>query len=281
MPVLSLTGKRRAREAPVDDPPDRTGMFTTGIVAKVGALLIALYFTGRQHAGENLTDVLKRRASGLAAPIQMCDGLSRNLPEEFTTILANCLSHGRRHFVDVVDNFPSECRHVLDTLADVFANDATARKEQMSADERLAFHQEHSGPLMEGLEKWFKEQFKQRTVEPNSGLGEAFQYMLNHWDALTLFLRRAGAPIENNVVERALKKAVLHRKNALFYRSLNGARVGDIFMSLIHTCELCGADPFDYLVALLKHPEQISSSPGDWMPWNYQDTLQRIIAAAA
>jgi transposase len=281
MPVLSLTGKRRAREAPSDDPPDRTGMFTTGIVAKVGSLLIALYFTGRQHAGENLTDLLKRRASKLAVPIQMCDGLSRNLPKEFTTILANCLSHGRRHFVDVADNFPSECRHVLDTLADVFTNDATARKEQMSADERLAFHQEHSGPLMDGLKKWFKEQFKQRTVEPNSGLGEAFQYMLNHWEALTLFLRRAGAPIENNVVERALKKAVLHRKNALFYRSLNGAQVGDIFMSLIHTCELCGADPFDYLVALLKHPEQITRAPGDWMPWNYQDTLQRIIAAAA
>jgi hypothetical protein len=281
MPVLALTGKRRAREAPADDPADRTGMFTTGIVVKVDSRLIALYFTGRQHAGENLTDLLRRRASDLPPPIQMCDALSRNLPEELTTIVANCLAHGRRHFIDVAGNFPTECRHALDTLADVFANDETARKEQMSADERLAFHQAHSGPLMNGLKEWFEEQFEQRTVEPNSGLGGAFQYMLNHWEALTLFLRQPGAPIENNIVERALKKAVLHRKNALFYRSLDGAQVGDLFMSLIHTAELCDAAPFDYLVALLKHPEQIRGAPGDWMPWNYQDALQRVIAAAA
>jgi Transposase IS66 family len=45
----------------------------------------------------------------------------------------------------------------------------------------------------------------------------------------------------NNICERALKRAVLHRKNALFYKTLNGAEAGDLFMSLIHTCELCGA----------------------------------------
>ena len=281
MPVLSLTGKRRAREAPSDDPADRTGMFTSGIVAAIAAQPIALYFTGRQHAGENLGDVLEHRASKLAPPILMCDGLSRNIPQAFATILANCMSHGRRHFVDVVDNFPAECRYVLETLAQVFTNDANARKQQMSAAERLAFHQMHSEPLMDRLEEWFNEQFEQKKVEPNSGLGEAFRYMLNRWDALTLFLRQPGAPLENNICERALKKVVLHRKNALFYRSLNGARVGDIFMSLIHTAELGGADPFDYLVTLLKHPEQIASAPGDWMPWNYQQALQRLVAEAA
>ena len=145
----------------------------------------------------------------------------------------------------------------------------------------LSTQARNSEPLMDRLEEWFNEQFEQKKVEPNSGLGEAFRYMLNRWDALTLFLRQPGAPLENNICERALKKVVLHRKNALFYRSLNGARVGDIFMSLIHTAELGGADPFDYLVTLLKHPEQIASAPGDWMPWNYQQALQRLVAEAA
>ncbi len=75
-------------------------------------------------------------------------------------------------------------------------------------------------------------------MEPNSGLGKAISYMLRQWPALTLFLREPGAPLDNNLCERALKKAILHRKNSLFYKTLNGAEVGDLYMSLIHTCEL-------------------------------------------
>ena len=279
--VLSLTGKRRAKEAPEDDPAERTGMFTTGIVSVVEGRRIALFFTGRQHAGENLTAVLKHRAAELAAPIQMCDGLSRNVPEAFATILANCLSHARRYFVDVADNFPTECRYVLETLAELFRNDAIARKQQMSAKQRLAFHQAQSGPLMDELKKWFNTQFKERKVEPNSGLGQAFSYMLKRYSELTLFLRVPGAPLSNNVVERALKRAIVHRKNSLFYRSLDGARVGDMFMSLIHTAELHGADPLDYLVALQQHAEQVAKAPGAWMPWNYQATRAKLIDEAA
>jgi transposase len=63
--------------------------------------------------------------------------------------------------------------------------------------------------------------------------------MLKHWEKLTLFLRHPGPPLDNNICERALKKAILHRKNALFYKTVNGAHVGDVFMSLIYTCELC------------------------------------------
>ena len=89
-----------------------------------------------------------------------------------------------------------------------------------------------------------------RRTEPNSRLGKAIQYMLRHWKALTLFLRTAGAPLDNNICERSLKRAILHRKNSLFYKTLNGAQVGDLYMSLIHTCELNGANPFDYLTEL-------------------------------
>ena len=96
---------------------------------------------------------------------------------------------------------------------------------------------------MEELERWMKQKVEEREVEPNSGLGEAIAYMRKHWEPLTLFLREPGAPLDNNVCERALKKVILHRKNALFYQTDNGARVGDLFMSLIHTAELCDANP--------------------------------------
>ena len=145
----------------------------------------------------------------------------------------------------------------------------------MSAQERLAFHQAHSGPLMEELEKWFKDQIAERKTEPNSGLGKAISYMKNHWKPLTLFLRVPGAPLDNNVCERGLKKAILHRKNAMFFKTTNGAHVGDIFMSFIHTCELSGGNPFDYLTELQRHAEEVSRDPKGWMPWNYRETIER------
>ena len=258
----------------------RTGLFTTGIVSRFSGHSIALFFTGRQHAGENLADVLKRRDEELGPPIQMCDALSRNAPGSQEVILGNCLAHLRRHFVDVVNSFPDGCRYVLEVLREVFHNDMLAREQQMGPDERLLFHQQHSSPLMDQLHAWCRQQFDERKVEPNSGLGKAIQYLFNHWQGLTLFLRQPGAPVDNNLCERALKKAILHRRNSLFYRTQNGARVGDLFMSLIYTAELCGANPFDYLTELQRHEAKVARAPAQWLPWNYRTTLLELALAA-
>ena len=234
---------------------------------------VALFFSGRRHAGENLAQVLKHRAETLPPPIQMCDALSRNLPRELQTIVAHCLAHARRQFVDIYDRFPEPCRHLLETLAVVYRNDAIACERQLSPEARLQFHQEASGPTMQELNGWLTRQLSEKRAEPNSALGGAIGYMLRHWDKLTLFLRQAGAPLDNNVCERALKKAILHRKNALFYKTQNGARVGDLFMSLIYTCQLNQANPFDYLTELQRHADALAVHPELWMPWNYRDAL--------
>ncbi len=258
-----------------DIAPDRTGVFTSGVVWILQERRIALFFTGCKHAGENLAEVLKQRPNELPPPIQMCDALSRNVPKSFATLLANCLAHGRRNFVEVTPNFPEECRFVLETLGEVYGYDDQARTQGLSAEQRLHFHQEHSGPVMEELKVWGDAQFAERKVEPNSGLGKAISYLLNHWEKLTLFLRVPGAPLDNNIAERALKKSILHRKNSLFYKNRNGAQMGDLFMSLIHTCELNHVNPFDYLTELQRHAEELKQTPSEWMPWNYRETLAR------
>jgi hypothetical protein len=150
-----------------------------------------------------------------------------------------------------------------------------AREQALSAEDRLKLHREQSGPVMEQLHAWLEAQLAEKKTEPNSGLGKAITYLLRHWKGLTAFLRHAGAPLDNNICEQALKRAVLHRKNALFYKTLNGAQVGDLFMSLIHTCRLCDANSFDYMTELQRHAGELAANPAQWMPWNYRDTLSR------
>jgi transposase len=251
----------------------RKGTFTTGMLS-VGERKIALFVTGHRHAGENLDELLAKRRKDLGPPIQMADALSSNTPGEFPTILANCLAHARRNFIEVAESFPEECRHVVGLLTKVYKNDAHTK--EMSAEERRAYHKVESGPLVEDLREWMNTQFDEKRVEPNSGLGKAFSYMLKRWGPLTAFLNVPGAPLDNNAVERSLKMAIRHRRNSLFFRTLHGAYIGDIFMSLIHTCRLSKINPFDYLVALQKYSREVFKSPEKWLPWNYEVTAASL-----
>jgi len=124
----------------------------------------------------------------------MCDALSRNVPKEFDTLLANCLTHARRNFVDLVPSFPEECRYVIEALAEVYHHDKMAKEQGLSADLRLQFHQTHSSPVMERLKEWLQTQTNERKVEPNSSLGKAIVYMLKTLGAPHLVSARPGGP---------------------------------------------------------------------------------------
>lgn len=279
--ILEYIGKRKEKHPEIIEaasekdgvPLDRTGLHTTGVVSTCDGKDIALFFSGRRHAGENLRELLRRRASELGLPVQMCDALAANTSDDLGTVVANSFAHCRRYFVDEAGSFPTECRHVLEELAIVYTNDAQAKKDELTPEARLVFHQAKSGPVIERLRGWMKTQFDDRLVEPNSGLGKAIQYATKHWDKLTRFLHEPGAPLDNNICERALKKAVLHRKNSLFYKTQDGADVGDLYMSLIYTCQLVDQNPFDYLTAIIEHADAVVDEPDHWLPWNFQAAL--------
>ena len=275
MKVLSLMAERARAEAHGVKPVAKA-INTSGIVAVLDPHKVVLFFTGHDHAGKNMERVLAHRAQELAAPMQMSDALASNIAGEFDTVLANCLTHGRRQVADVVEHFPDDARHVIEVLGEVYKHDASCRDEARSPEQRLTFHQEHSKPLMKALHDWMTAQFEQRRVEPNSGLGKALRYLMRHWEPLTLFLRQAGAPLDNNVCERALKRAILHRKGSMFYKTANGAEVGDIYMSVIHTCRLCDVNAFEYLQALQKNAPDVTAKPAEWLPWNYREQLAPV-----
>jgi len=144
----------------------------------------------------------------------------------------------------------------------------------MDPNQRLKYHKDKSSELMKNLKDWLTSQLEDKKVEPNSSLGEAISYMLKHYKGMTLFLREPKAPLDNNLCEQILKKAILHRKNSLFYKTQHGAYVGDLFMSLIYTCSFCGANPFEYLKALQENTSSVLKDPEKWMPYNYLEMLK-------
>jgi transposase len=251
-------------------PKARTGMFTTALVVRVGERLIALYYSGRAHAGENLAVLLAQREADLEPPLAMSDALSRNEVAEGLVIRCHCLAHGRRQFSDLEAVFPTQCRVVLDALKQVFDHDEEARERQMNPQTRLAYHQAYSQPLMEALKAWLDQQLEDRLVEPNSSLGQAMAYMKTYWETLTRFLQIEGAPLDNNLVEQALKLFIRQRKNSLFYKSEHSAKIASVLSSLIVTCRYAGVNVIDYFVALQEHRAEVFLDPAAWLPWSYQ-----------
>lgn len=262
--ILSLMAEnQRALE------PQRKGMRTTVVIADLGVYSIYLYQSGRQHAGDNLRQLLERRPKDLAPPIQMTDALASNTSHCFPVILTHCLLHARRLFFEIQDFYPEVCGRVLEAIGRVYHFEDLAKKQGLDAGQRLAFHQQHSQPVLEQLKNWLQAQWDQKQIEPNSSLGKATRYLLGHWEPLTGFLRIPAAPLDNNPAEQSLKLPILTRKNSYFFKTQNGADVASVLMSLIKTAVQAHINPVDYLVTLLEQARQVRQHPHLWLPWNY------------
>lgn len=273
--ILTLLKENRdmaaaAQAHGVAAPRDRTGMHTTALAVQVGEHTAILYYSSRRHAGENLQGLLDKRGADLAKPLAMSDALACNaVVDETQLIRCHCLAHGRRKFSDLEEVFPHECQVVLEVLRQVFDHDEHARKEQLSPEARLAYHQERSQPLLETLHQWLAQQMDDRLVEPNSALGKAIRYLQGHWHTLTRFVSVPGAPLDNNLAERALKLFIRQRNNSLFFATEHSAYIASVLTSLIATCIAAGVNAVEYLVALQEHRPAVFADPAAWLPWAY------------
>ena len=274
--ILSLLKENRQTEAQANGqspPSERTGMYTTGLVVQVGERTICLYISGRSHAGENLEALLTHREADQGKPIVMSDALAANTADEAALIRCHCLAHSRRKFSELEEVWPEECAVVIEALKQVFDHEEEARGQQMNATERLAYHQAYSRPIMEALKQWLDTQIDERLVEPNSSLGKAIAYLRGHWETLTRFLQVERAPLDTNIVERALKLIIRQRKNSLFYATEHSASIASMLTSLIATCLHAGVNALEYLVALQEHRPAVFGDPAAWLPWNYHANL--------
>src|ERR687885_86024 len=148
--ILSLIAANRRADAE-GTPAERTGMYTTALVATQSAQTICLYFAGRAHAGENLEALLTQREADRGKPLVMSDALASNTADEAALIRCHCLAHGRRKFSELEETFPAECTVVMEAFKQVFEHDEAARLQHLTPTERLAYHQHASGPIMAAL----------------------------------------------------------------------------------------------------------------------------------
>lgn len=250
--------------------PKRKAMYTTAMVFE-GEAPICLFVTGRQHAGENLDDIIDLRDETLEPIMQMSDGLAANQLKNNDSLWINCIIHGRRNFIDIESVFPEECHYAINVIGKLYHHEAQIKEQGLNAQQRLEFHQKHSRPIMDEFQSEMQKQLDEHQVEENSRLGGAYKYMLKRWDKLTRFLHIAGAPLDNNTAERAIKSLIRYRNNSLFFKNEHGAYIADVIISLVETCRMNGKNPEDYLMMLMKNKSLVFAHPEQWLPWNYKD----------
>ena len=248
----------------------RTGVYTSGAIATTkDNRSIVLFETNIGHAGEFIDSILHKRVKTCATPIIMSDALASNRPSQCDATLSLCNSHARRQFVDVISHFPEEVEHVLSTYGEIWGNDQHTKTQALTPAQRLAYHQQHSQPIMEEITSWGQQHLANGDIEENSSLGKAVNYFIKHYDGLTYFCRVEGAKIDNNQIEAMLKIVVRDRKNAMFHKTLLGATIGDVITSVIATASESGINVFDYFTTLQRESDQVKANPENYLPWNY------------
>jgi transposase len=252
----------------------------TAIVSIYEGHRIYLFDTNTHVSGKVLRSLLDDRTVDEDFT-SMSDASASNFPILEDSLAARwvislCLSHGRRHFVELVGDEDKDIHFILDVIGRVYEHERYCKQQQHDPDQRLAYHQVHSSPLIESLRIWLNNLLLYKSVEPNSRLGEAIGYMLKRWFWLTQFLRVAGAPLDNNLCEQTIKVMIRYRKNSLFYRTFYGATIGDAMMSVMHTAVHAGANLFHYINSLQEYVHHVELMPQQWLPWNYEQTMANL-----
>ena len=254
--------------------------FTTGIVSLHEDHRSYLYITDNRTAGKCIAEIMALRDADLEPPIMMCDALPANIPQgisEDLYILCFCLIHARRQFYELPNGYDDLADKVIGLIGTIY--DHEAHTKGYSPEKRLAYHQEKSIPVMEELKAYLEEQ--KLEFEPNSVAGKAIDYILNRWTQLSQFLRQVHAPLDTNIVERALKLVIQVRKSSMFYKTLSSAAFASYVQSALYSAAQNEINPCDYMCALIDNEQAVIQNPSAWLPWHYQETLKQSLEADA
>jgi hypothetical protein len=273
-----LTQQPELREKPNGKGQQlRTGVYTSGLIAvDCNGHDIVLFNTSLGHAGEHLDALLSKRDLQLPVPLTMSDALSSNAITKTAVKQCYCNAHARRQFYDLEKLYPKDIEWLLDQYGLIWEHEGLIKDQNMDDAQRLAYHQQHSLPVMEKLHDWAFKKQTSAAFEEHSALGKAINYFLKHYQKLIMFCIEPGALLDNNRMEEKLKIVIRGRKMSHFYKTPTGADVANVLISLIATANQAQENIFDYLQALQKNQEHTKENPSAWLPWNYRETLESL-----
>ncbi|NDA63725.1 MAG: IS66 family transposase [Chitinophagia bacterium] len=254
---------------------DKASCFTTGIVCAHDDHMSYIFVTDNQTAGKSVAPFLRLRDPKLPVPYLMCDALTANIPHEISEnlyLLCHCLTHARRQFYELPNGYDDLADEVMRMIGKIYDYDALTKT--MSAEERLAYHQQYSQPIMDELYAYLSKQEKE--FEPNGVAGCAINYILKRWTQLTQFLRHAYIPLDTNLTERALKLIIQIRKSCMFYKTLNSAKIASYIQTALYSAAQNEVNPYQYIKAILDNKESVIKAPDKWLPWNYHAALAQL-----
>lgn len=256
----------------------RTGINATGVYIEADEEVIVLYYTGRHHAGEIFAQMLdQRRRAQSDSLIKVTDAASKNFgAAEDGLIEAVCNAHAMLNFRDIKDKYPDEYAVAGGVYKKVFDFDDIAKASNMTPMERLDFHKKNSLPLMKSLKEMCEDKLKSKLVDPRSALWKPLTFIINQWPRLVKFCENPGVPLDTNLVEQTLIIPVRYLAASFNYQTINGAEVGDRFMSLIVTALKNEAEPVSYLTYCLQNHVDLAKNPEKYLPWVCRDFIKHV-----
>ena len=277
---VKVLSEIKAKKQAAKGDKDKYTCFSTGVVSIHEDHRCYVFMSNTQVAGAYMADILSLRDASLDLPIIMCDAISANIPQGISDdlyVLCYCLVHARRQFYELPSGYDDLADRVIDLIGKIYDQEAAAKS--LSAEARLAHHKKHSQPIMDELKTYLESQ--QKAFEPNGVAGAAINYVLKRFTGLSQFLRYANAPLDNNIVEQALKLIIQVRKSSMFYKTLRGAAVASYIQSALYSAAQNDINPCDYMVALLDNEQAVINTPEAWLPWHYEQTLKQRQAEPA
>ncbi|MBF0315382.1 MAG: IS66 family transposase, partial [Oligoflexia bacterium] len=284
--VITVLEYEKENKDAKNDKNFRKGYYASVIAAKINkeylemAPAIVLIYLDRNHAAKNFDELIKLRENSLPPPMVMSDAFPTYgfYKDKNGVIDLNCLTHARRRFFDIKDVYTQECAAIIGMIQKIYINDGITKEQKMSNDDRFEYHQANSRPILNVLMDYCEDQLEK--CEPNGDLRDAIDYLLNHWNPITNFARVPGAMLDNNWIERLVKDIIKIRKNSLFFKTEMSSKIASIVLSIIETCKVCSVNSFHYLYSVMENQTVVKTSPHLFLPWNYQEYLQKKDANA-
>lgn len=286
-----------ARDQGYKDSEVRSGIQTTVFIAKKDDVTLHWFRVGRLHQGEREHELLQKRTN-TAPSVRITDAAAKaNSVKPFPETNAQgfvptkagqpavstaavqaafCWEHLRQQFEKGEPGFKEESAPLFKMLGQIFANDRACVG--LAATERTRYHREHSGPLVDTMEKYAREQLTtNRKAEPNGAFARGLRYFLGNLSGLKTFLVVDGVPLTTSFAEAGAKFTKRHNKNSLSFQTERGALVGAFFMSLIASCKVMGKNPLDYLSALIRWRHAINPKIASaWLPHCYETAMAAV-----